>query len=133
MIAPGSTKLSDNFGEAQVASTAGGRGKGSPDPAPVAGSGPVPGRERMAHIHEPEGTHFHHEGAVTSVDVADREDVHKLKGSAVGLVGVLFLCVTGSAPLAVLLFNMPYVIPLGSEYGGPGAFFFATIVLTIFS
>jgi amino acid transporter len=87
----------------------------------------------MAHIHEPEGTHFHHEGAVTSVDVADRDDVHKLKGSAVGLVGVLFLCVTGSAPLAVLLFNMPYVIPLGSEYGGPGAFFFATIVLTIFS
>ena len=41
------------------------------------------------------------------VDVAARDDVHQLKGTAVGLVGVLFLCVTGSAPLAVVLFNMP--------------------------
>ena len=87
----------------------------------------------MAHIDEPPGQHYHHEGAITTVDVADREDVHKLKGSAVGLVGVLFLCVTGSAPLAVVMFNMPYAIPLGSGYGGPAAFFFATIVLTIFS
>jgi amino acid transporter len=77
--------------------------------------------------------HVHHEGGVTSVDIAGREDVHQLKGSAVGLIGVLFLCVTGSAPLAVVLFNMPYVMPLGSEWGGPAAFFFATIVLTIFS
>ena len=40
---------------------------------------------------------------------------------------------TGSAPLAVTLFNTPYVGPLGSGWGGPGAFLFATIVLTIFS
>ena len=88
----------------------------------------------MAHMEDPPGgLHVHHEGGVTSVDVSGRDDVHQLKGSAVGLVGVLFLCVTGSAPLAVVLFNMPYVMPLGSEWGGPAAFFFATIVLTIFS
>jgi amino acid transporter len=88
----------------------------------------------MAHMGDgPGGTHVHHEGTVTSVDISGRDDVHQLKGSAVGLVGVLFLCVTGSAPLAVVMFNMPYVMPLGSEWGGPGAFFLATIVLTIFS
>ncbi len=76
---------------------------------------------------------MHHEGTATTVDVSTQTDVHMLKGSAVGLVAVLFLCVTGSAPLAVTLFNTPYLGPLGSGYGGPGAFLFATIVLTIFS
>jgi amino acid transporter len=78
-------------------------------------------------------TELHHEGTVSNVDVSTREDVHQLKASAVGLTSILFLCVTGSAPLAVTLFNTPYVGPLGSGYGGPGAFLFATIVLTIFS
>ena len=78
-------------------------------------------------------TELHHEGTVTNVDISQREDVHQLKASAVGLTSVLFLCVTGSAPLAVTLFNTPYVGPLGSGFGGPGAFAFATIVLTIFS
>jgi len=78
-------------------------------------------------------TEMHHEGAISNIDVASRDDVDKLRGSAVGLLSVLFLCVTGSAPLAVTLFNTPYVGPLGSGWGGPGAFLFATIVLTIFS
>ena len=78
-------------------------------------------------------TEIHHEGAMTNVDISQRDDVDKLRGSAVGLPSVLFLCVTGSAPLAVTLFNTPYVGPLGSGWGGPGAFLFATIVLTIFS
>jgi amino acid transporter len=78
-------------------------------------------------------TEMHHEGTVTNVDVAQRDDVDKLRGGAVGLVPILFLCVTGSAPLAVTLFNTPYVGPFGSGLGGPGAFLFATIVLTIFS
>jgi amino acid transporter len=76
---------------------------------------------------------MHHEGMVTNVDISTREDVDKLRHSAVGLTSVLFFCVTGSAPLAVTLFNTPYVGPLGSSWGGPGAFSFATIVLTIFS
>ena len=76
---------------------------------------------------------MHHEGAITNidVDVSSRDDVDKLRGSAVGLLSVLFLCVTGSAPLAVTLFNTPYVGPLGSGWGGPGAFLFATIVLQV--
>ena len=41
------------------------------------------------------------------VDVTTRGDVDKLKGNAVGLYSILFLCVTGSAPLAVLMFNTP--------------------------
>ncbi len=71
--------------------------------------------------------------AKEGLDVSTRGDVHQLRGGAVGLVGVLFLCITGSAPLAVTLFNTPYVGPLGSGFGAPGAFLFATIILTIFS
>ena len=71
--------------------------------------------------------------ADTHVDIGQRADVDKLKGEAIGLTSVLFLCITGSAPLAVTLFNTPYVMPLGSGWGGPGAFALATIVLTVFS
>jgi len=52
----------------------------------------------------------HHEGmlpVVESVDVSKRDDVHLLHGGAVGLAGVLFLCVTGAAPISAMLFNTP--------------------------
>ena len=77
--------------------------------------------------------HVHHEGTVTSVDVSGREDVEKLKAGSLGLLSVLFLCVTGSAPLAVFMFNFPFVVGAGNERYAPAAFLFATIVLTIFS
>ncbi len=80
-----------------------------------------------------EGPHMRHEGTVTSIDIADRDDVEKLKPNAIGLVSVLFLCITGSAPLAVFMFNFPFVVGAGNEQYAPAAFFFATIVLTIFS
>jgi amino acid transporter len=67
------------------------------------------------------------------VDVKTRGDLDQLKGNAVGMYSILFLCVTGSAPLAVFIYNTPYTMPFGSGKGGPGAFFFATIVLTFFS
>jgi amino acid transporter len=67
------------------------------------------------------------------VDVSTRGDVDQLKGNAVGLYSILFLCVTGSAPLAVFLYNTPFTMPYGSGSDGPSTFFFATIVLTIFS
>ena len=67
------------------------------------------------------------------VDVTKRSDVDQLKGNAVGLYSILFLCVTGSAPLAVFVYNTPYTMPFGSGKGGPAAFLFATIVLTFFS
>ena len=46
---------------------------------------------------------------------------------------MLFLCVTGSAPLAVFMFNFPFSFGAGNEFGTPAGFLFATVVLTIFS
>ena len=37
------------------------------------------------------------------------------------------------APLAVFMFNFPFVVGAGNEKYAPAAFFFATIILTIFS
>jgi amino acid transporter len=72
-------------------------------------------------------------GLAESVDISAREDVHKLKKHAVGLAGVLFLTVTGSAPISAMLFNTPIVVGYGNGVGAPAAFLFATVVLTIFS
>src|SRR5262252_8028914 len=66
-------------------------------------------------------------------DVSQRGDVQKLRKGAVGLGGVLFLTVTGAAPISAMMFNTPYVVGFGQGIGGPAAFLFATIVLTIFS
>jgi amino acid transporter len=70
---------------------------------------------------------------VESVDVAQRNDVHKLKPGAVGLVGVLFLTVTGSAPISAMLFNTPISVGYGNGLGTPAGFLVAAIVLTVFS
>ena len=78
----------------------------------------------------------HHEGmlpVLESVDVAQRDDVHKLKPGAVGLAGVLFLTVTGSAPISAMLFNTPIAVGFGNGIGAPAGFMFATVVLVIFS
>ena len=77
----------------------------------------------------------HHEGmlpVVESVDVAKRDDVHKLKPSAVGLIGVLFLTVTGSAPISAMLFNTPISVGFGNGIGTPAGFIVAAVVLTVF-
>jgi len=66
-------------------------------------------------------------------DVTARRDVHLLHPKAVGLIGVLFLTVTGAAPISAMLFNTPYVVGYGNGIGAPGSFLFATIVLFIFS
>ncbi len=66
-------------------------------------------------------------------DVSQRQDVSTLRKHAVGLPGVLFLTVTGSAPISAMLFNTPIVVGYGNGLGAPAAFLFATIVLTIFS
>src|SRR5689334_12718437 len=82
------------------------------------------------------GMHEHHEGmlpVVDSVDVSTRSDVHKLHGGAIGLWGVLFLTVTGSAPISAMLFNTPISVGFGNGLGTPAGFLVATIVLTIFS
>src|SRR6266436_9601358 len=68
-----------------------------------------------------------------SLDVSQRTDVPKLRKNAVGIWGVLFLTVTGSAPISAMLFNTPIVVGSGQGKGAPAAFLFATVVLTIFS
>src|ERR1700682_5981977 len=66
-------------------------------------------------------------------DVSKREDVPQLRKHAVGLWGVLFLTVTGSAPISAMLFNTPLAVGFGNGLGAPAAFLFATIILTVFS
>src|SRR5690242_20974757 len=66
-------------------------------------------------------------------DVSQRGDVAKLRRGAVGLGGVLFLTVTGAAPISAMLFNTPIVVGYGQGIGAPAAFMFATIVLVVFS
>src|ERR1700730_16658734 len=66
-------------------------------------------------------------------DVSQRADVPQLRKHAVGIWGVLFLTVTGSAPISAMLFNTPLVTGYGNGLGAPAAFLFATLILTIFS
>ncbi|HEY0999764.1 MAG TPA: APC family permease, partial [Streptosporangiaceae bacterium] len=70
---------------------------------------------------------------VEDFDVSQRADVNKLRKGAIGLGGVLFLTVTGSAPISAMLFNTPIVVGFGQGVGAPAAFMFATIVLVVFS
>ena len=81
------------------------------------------------------GNEPHHDGTLPvdeSVDVNQREDVHKLKPGAVGLVGVLFLTVTGAAPISAMLFNTPISVGFGNGIGTPAGFLVAAIVLCVF-
>src|ERR1700704_3100000 len=66
-------------------------------------------------------------------DVSQRKGVSTLRPNAVGLWGILFLCVTGSAPISAMLFNTPISVGFGNGIGTPAGFLFATVVLTIFS
>jgi amino acid transporter len=56
----------------------------------------------------------------------------RLAPGALGLTSVLFCIVTGAAPLAAMMFNVPVTV-LGGGSGAPAAFLIATVVLTIFS
>ena len=67
-----------------------------------------------------------------SAPTTEAESSGKLAKGALGPVQVLFLIVTGAAPLAAMVFNVPVTV-LGSGFAAPAAFLLATIVLTIFS
>src|SRR6478752_1722541 len=60
----------------------------------------------------------------------DRE--HALAKDVLGLPQVLFCIVTGAAPIAAMLFNVPVAVS-GGGYAVPAAFILATVALTIFS
>jgi amino acid transporter len=72
-------------------------------------------------------------------EMPDHSDFSHDKGSgqlrkgAVGLIGVLFLTVTGAAPLTAMLGNVPFAAGFGDGIHVPAAFLMATVVLTIFS
>lgn len=56
----------------------------------------------------------------------------RLADKALGLPSVLFCIVTGAAPMAAMLFNVPVAVQ-GGGYSVPAAFLIATVALTIFS
>jgi amino acid transporter len=72
-------------------------------------------------------------GAAEDFDISQREDVAKLRKGAIGLGGVLFLTVTGSAPITAMMLNVPIIAGSGQGIGTPAAFLFAAIVLVVFS
>jgi amino acid transporter len=51
----------------------------------------------------------------------------------VGLLGVLFLTLTGAAPMTAMLLNVPVAVGNGTGFGAPAGFLVATIVLLVFS
>ena len=67
------------------------------------------------------------------VDVTRAANVKLLQSKAVGLMGVLFLTVTGAAPESAMLGNVPFAAGFGVGTYTPAAFLLATIVLTVFS
>lgn len=67
------------------------------------------------------------------IDVTKERGIDLLNAKAVGLVGVLFLTVTGAAPVSGMLGNVPFAIGAGNGLYVPAAFVLATIVLIIFS
>jgi amino acid transporter len=66
-------------------------------------------------------------------NVAIRSDVDRLQPKAVGLAGVLFLTMTGAAPITAMLLNVPVAVGNGNGIGAPAAYLVATIILLIFS
>lgn len=74
-------------------------------------------------------------GFVEQIVAATHAGEHdgRLKKNAVGLTGVLFLTVTGAAPMSAMLGNVPFSAGFGVGQYVPAAFLLATIVLTIFS
>ncbi|MBV9445315.1 MAG: APC family permease [Streptosporangiaceae bacterium] len=72
-------------------------------------------------------------GAAEDYDVSRRSEVAKLRKGAIGLGGVLFLTVTGSAPITAMMLNVPIMVGSGQGTGAPAAFLFAAIVLVVFS
>src|SRR4051812_13574658 len=64
------------------------------------------------------GIHVQHVGMVESVSI-DAAGVDKLKPNAIGLMGVIFVAVTGAAPISAMLFNVPISVGYGNGIGTP--------------
>ncbi len=57
---------------------------------------------------------------VGDIDI-DKADVDKLHKNAIGLPGVLYFCIAGSAPISAMLFNVP---PIATQAGAASALVF---------
>src|SRR3978361_1457692 len=78
------------------------------------------------------GVAARHEGTVEAVYAGD-SGVDRLKPNAIGLMGVIFVAVTGAAPISAMLFNVPIAVGYGDGVGAPAAFLVAAVVLPVFS
>jgi amino acid transporter len=70
--------------------------------------------------------------AIATRPTTQAHETTELAKGALGLRQVLFCIVTGAAPLAAMMFNIPITV-LGGGFAAPAAFLIATVVLTIFS
>ncbi len=59
--------------------------------------------------------------------------VSRLKVGAVGIMAVLFMALSGAAPITAMTGNVPIAIGYGNGIHAPGGFVFATIVLVLFT
>ena len=85
--------------------------------APRKCAGGVP----MGHAHVPESSRVASAAQpAEDYDVSQRQDVAKLRKGAIGLGGVLFLTVTGAAPISAMLFKRPDRRGLRSGRRRPG-------------
>src|SRR5579864_285142 len=71
--------------------------------------------------------------ATATVDISEREDVHKLRRQAIGLGGVLFISFAAMSPLTGQLGNVPLAIGLGNGIGAPAGFWIGIVMLALFS
>ena len=79
------------------------------------------------------GVEVRHEGTVESVLRGRLGRRSPEARTPIGLMGVIFVAVTGAAPISAMLFNVPFATGFGTGLYTPAAFLFATIILTIFS
>ncbi len=73
----------------------------------------------MATTKPDSGVAARHEGTLESVYAGD-SGVDRLKPNAVGLWGVIFVAVTGAAPISAMLFNVPFSVGFGTGLYTPG-------------
>lgn len=67
-----------------------------------------------------------------TIDVSSREDVHRLRRNSAGLLGIIFLSLTGAAPLSGMLFNTPIMVGYGNGVGVPATYVVVTCILVVF-
>src|SRR5580693_2875185 len=71
--------------------------------------------------------------ATATLDISDREDIHKLRNRAIGLGGVLFISFAAMSPLTGQLGNVPIAVGIGNGIGAPAGFWIGIVMLALFS